>query len=59
MTEIQTINDIIDLLEVIITRMEKELPQGGADPTLKLRTHSNLNDLRICIEQYHRRIQRE
>jgi hypothetical protein len=59
MTEIQTINDIIDLLEVTITRLEKELPQGGTDPTLKLRTHSNLHDLRICIEQYHRRIERE
>lgn len=59
MTEIQTINDILDLLEVTITRMEKELPKGGADPTLKLRTHSDINDLRICIEQYHRRIQRE
>ena len=59
MTEIQTINDIIDLLEVTITRMEKELPKGGTDSALKLRTHSNLHDLRICIEQYHRRIERE
>jgi len=56
---INIINDTINDLERFIQNFYQQLPQGGDDPNLNQRIKSDLDDLRICIQIYENRLERE
>ena len=53
------INDTINDLERFIQNFYQQLPQGGLDPDTNKRIKSDLEDLRICIQLYENRLERE
>lgn len=53
------INDTINDLERFIQNLIQQLPKGGDDPNLDKRIKSDLEDLRICIQIYENRLERE
>lgn len=53
------INDTINDLERFIQNLLQQLPKGGDDPNLDKRIKSDLDDLRICIQIYENRLERE
>ena len=56
---INIINDTINDLERFIQNFYQQLPKGGDDPNLDKRIKSDLEDLRICIQLYENRLERE
>ena len=56
---INIINDTINDLERFIQNLLQQLPKGGDDPNLDKRIKSDLEDLRICIQLYENRLERE
>ena len=53
------INDTITDLTNFINNFYQQLPKGGDDPNLDKRIKSDLDDLRICIQLYENRLERE
>jgi len=53
------INDTITDLTNFINNFYQQLPKGGDDPNLDKRIKSDLEDLRICIQLYENRLERE
>ena len=53
------INDTITDLTNFINNFYQQLPKGGDDPNLDKRIKSDLEDLRICIQIYENRLERE
>ena len=53
------INDTLKDLERFIQNLLQQLPKGGDDPNLDKRIKSDLDDLRICVEIYKHRLERE
>lgn len=53
------INDTITDLTNFINNFYQQLPKGGDDPNLDKRIQSDLDDLRICIQLYENRLERE
>lgn len=53
------INDTLKDLERFIQNLLQQLPKGGDDPNLDKRIKSDLEDLRICIQLYENRLERE
>ena len=53
------INDTITDLTNFINNFYQQLPQGGDDPDLNKRIKSDLEDLRVCMEIYKHRLERE
>ena len=53
------INDTLKDLERFIQNLLQQLPKGGDDPNLDKRIKSDLEDLRICIQIYENRLERE
>ena len=53
------INDTINDLERFIQNFYQQLPKGGDDPNLDKRIKSDLDDLRVCIQIYENRLERE
>ena len=56
---INIINDTINDLERFIQNFYQQLPKGGDDPNLNQRIKSDLDDLRVCIQIYENRLERE
>ena len=56
---INIINDTINDLERFIQNLLQQLPKGGDDPNLDKRIKSDLDDLRVCIQIYENRLERE
>lgn len=56
---INIINDTITDLTNFINNFYQQLPKGGDDPNLNKRIQSDLDDLRICIQIYENRLERE
>lgn len=56
---INIINDTINDLERFIQNFYQQLPKGGDDPNLDKRIKSDLDDLRVCIQIYENRLERE
>ena len=52
-------NDTLKDLERFIQNLLQQLPKGGDDPNLDKRIKSDLEDLRICIQLYENRLERE
>jgi len=53
------INDTINDLERFIQNFYQQLPKNGLDPDTNKRIKSDLDDLRICIQLYENRLERE
>ena len=53
------INDTLKDLERFIQNLLQQLPKGGDDPNLNQRIKSDLDDLRVCIQIYENRLERE
>ena len=53
------INDTLKDLERFIQNLLQQLPKGGDDPNLDKRIKSDLDDLRVCIQIYENRLERE
>jgi len=53
------INDTITDLTNFINNFYQQLPKGGDDPNLDKRIKSDLDDLRVCIQIYENRLERE
>ena len=53
------ITDTITDLTNFINNFYQQLPKGGDDPNLNQRIKSDLEDLRVCIQIYENRLERE
>ena len=53
------INDTINDLERFIQNFYQQLPKNGLDPDTNKRIKSDLEDLRVCIQIYENRLERE
>ena len=56
---INIINDTLKDLDRFIQNLIQQLPQGGDDPDTNKRIQSDLEDLRVCIQIYENRLERE